>query len=386
MVETHKTIARHGGWKVWSPLNGKLLQDPYRNHVVEGTAGAETYLLPPMMQGVGRGLPIGSLVHVFNVNGGSHSVTVENEDGTFSNIISANTMTSYLLTGSVAGITQWRTFHVGRPTGATAAVPSGFLFDLDVYTHRNNLRLLTEAVAAGYDGTTPALVKLRIHSGVVIGSTTRLNASLDLGDDAPVSGISWASGSLVLLTMDPGSWVSGYGGSGGGGGVGGTGGSTGIAGEDGGPALRTTIDVVIANAGVIQGGGGGGGGGNGQASIPGLHGGGGGGGAGANISSVFYVSGGAGGTAPTGALPGFEGLLNTPGGPGLGSVKSPNVGGRGGAGGGPAAAGLSGRTVNDTGAGSPGGAPGAAISRASGASVTFLTGASGTVVGATVVV
>lgn len=385
-IETPRSIARDGGWTSYTAASLVQLRQPYRHHLVEGRSGGpDVYVLPDpyfygsLPQPMGAGLAPGSVVWVHNRNSGGHDVYVRDSSLTFWFVVGANKSMAFgLLTGSA-----WVQLVGGTGAASTRGptIPDGFRFTLDLTQSQNDVHVLREAVEAGYDGSAPALVRIKVFFSAVIGSTNRLIPALDIGGDTSYAGVNWASGTKVFL-QNAGT-ISGKGGDAGGGGIGGTGASTGIVGEDGGLALRAPIDVLIDNLGTIQGGGGGGGGGNGSAGTAGLHGGGGGGGSGARIDGTGTIVGGAGGIAATGAVTGSNGTLVVPGVRGEGSIVSPNFGGRGGHGGAPGAAGSPGRTLNDAGNGSAGGAAGAAISRASGATVSFL--AAGVVSGSTVV-
>lgn len=380
---TPTEIARDGGWVNWAEATGKLLQPPYRHHGVIGRSGPDIYLLPewsdPDGATMGAGVPVGTVIWVHNRNGGAFAVLVEDSGAAISSSVAANSSSAFCMTAPDV----WTRMVANAENGEGPSIPDGFVFELDLRRSQNDVSVLSEAVAAGYDGTVPAIVRVRVRTGVVIGSTHRLIPALDIGGDAPVAGVNWDAGSLIRIDLE--GVIEGAGGAGGGGGVGGTGASTGIAGEDGGVALRAPIDVLIASTGAIRGGGGGGGGGNGSAGTPGLHGGAGGGGAGARSDASGYLFGGLGATAATGAVSGSNGTLTTGGVGGIGSIVGANFGGTGGNGGGPATAGSAGMTLNNGGAGSAGGAAGAAISRASGATVSFLAGAGGVVTGSTVV-
>lgn len=382
-IETPRSIARDGGWQTYTADAFVRLRQPYRHHLVAGRVSADVYILPesadtPSLP-LGRGVPRGTVMWVHNRNGGGHAVLVVDATATFVFVVEANKSQAFAL----MAVGLWVPLFTGNGAAATAGptLPDGFRLDLVLRQSQNNVNVLREAVEAGYDGTEPALVRVIVQPGVVLGSASRLVAALDIGGDTAVSSINWAAGTKVFVVNS--GTISGKGGDGGGGGVGGTGASTGTVGEDGGLALRAPIDVLIDNLGTIQGGGGGGGGGNGSAVTAGLHGGAGGGGAGAFIDGTGTIRGGRGGAAATGAVAGANGNLFVAGAYGVGSLVSPNIGGQGGVGGAPAQPGLPGNTLNNLAGGSFGGAAGAAISRASGATVSFLT--AGTVTGATVV-
>jgi hypothetical protein len=409
-IATPRALALDGGWKVHAPGSASLLQDPYRHHLVTGRVGdADSYVLPPAVELatlLGRGVPRGTVVWVHNVPPGSDSwpaagladfvgyavgsstedaaggtVTVRNASSSFTDTVPVNTSSAFLLVDDSTAAGVWVALVRQKPNARGPTQPSGYRFTLNLRRSQNAVHVLQRAVEDGYDGTEPALVRVRVWPNVVLGSYDKLVAALDMGGDSPIEGINWASGSAFFLVSD--GFISGKGGDAGSGGVGGTGASAGTVGEDGGLAIRAPNSLTITNNGIIQGGGGGGGGGNGQAATPGLHGGGGGGGAGANVDARGVVRGGRGGFAANGAVRGTDGTLFTAGAWGVGSLVPPNVGGHGGSGGAPASAGGYGQTLNNGPDDAAGGPAGPAISRASGATITFLV--AGTVTGATVV-
>lgn len=388
MIETPRTIAQDGGWRVYAAATLVQLLDPYRHHSVVGRAGPDVYVLPAAMMRVqpdsmGKGLPIGSVVWVHNRNAGGHAVTIRNSDSTFTFSCSADASCGFLLTGDASEAGSWVYVEANAPSGRGAAQPIGEFFDVPLTQSQNNFNLLQAVVAQGYDGTAPAVVRLSIGQTTVLGSTSQAAAALDIGGDVPVSGVNWAAGSLIVVRNR--GVISGRGGNGGGGGIGGTGASDGLPGEDGGLALRTPVSITIENLGVIQGGGGGGGGGDGQLTPGGVSGGPGGGGAGATIDAVGAILGGRAGFGATGTTAAQNGTLTTGGLSGAGSAGGGTTGGNGGFGGPPATVGAWANNVGNTLLSATGfaGLAGAAISRATAATITFVT--AGTVTGATVV-
>lgn len=385
-IQTPRRLAQHGGWLRHTAASSVLLRDPYRNHLVAGRSSLDVYVLPPAMGApgvtLGRGVPVGTVVWVHNVNGGGYAVSVRNSDGSFAVTLNANkSLACMLLSGGTAQGT-WVAIASDRANGRGPTQPDGYRFQLELRRSQNLVHVLQAAIDDGYDGTVPALVTVRVHPNIVIGSPSRFSPALDFGGDVAIGGINWHAGSLIYLQNK--GIIGGYGGQGGGGGIGGTGASTGVVGEDGGIGMRVPLNVSIENLGRIQGGGGGGGGGDGSAATPGLHGGPGGGGAGCNVDAAGVPSGGSPGAAATGtgiSVPGSV-FLGAPG--AAGAVVVANMGGSGGTGGAPGASGLAGKTLNNAGSGSAGGAGGAAISRASGATITWIV--NGVVNGATVVV
>ncbi len=389
-TETPRSIARHGGWKVWTPqATPKLLQEPWRHHYVVGqTGGPDVFHLPVPADAAhtsfaGLGVPPGTVLWVHN--GGAFAVTVQNIAGTATFTCNANTSNCFVLGPGAVSTGDWRRITANKSfvRGPTQLV--GFNYALDLTSNQSSVHVLTKAIAAGYDGSQAAIVQVRVRSNVVIGATSPLVYALDMGGDVAIGGINWHASSVFFLRLEGG--ILAAGGAGGGGGVGGTGASAGVAGQAGGKALRCPRSITITSTGLLQAGGGGGGGGNGSAGTPGLHGGGGGGGAGATVDAGGFVGGGApGGQVATGARQGLAGSPFSGGAGGTGTIVQPNTGGQGGNGGAPGVAGGAGWTLNNASqTAGAGGAAGYAISRASGATVSFLAGAGGTVVGATIV-
>lgn len=384
-----------GGWQVYpSGVASTLLRPPIRNHEVQArvqSSGSEdTYVLPPSYPAgtfadtEGMRLPLGTTLWIHNRGPGTAKVV--DQHGTAMAMLTTNTSCELILVAS--GPSQpglWQRTIIVSPNAKDADRLEGFEFTLDLKRSRNNVDVLAEAVAAGYDGTVPAIVVVRVKAGVAIGSDHPLAYSIDMGGDTAVSGINWHGSSTHMLILEAGAVVGGCGGAGGSGGIGGTGASTGLDGGAGGTAVRTKRDLLVRNDGTVLGGGGGGGGGNGSLTIAGVHGGPGGGGAGVTVQASGDVVGGRAGTGIEGTGPAEGGATNLGGQFGTGTTVSPNTGGRGGAGGGPATAGGRGRTLNDAGNGSLGGAAGAAFSRHTSATITFVAGGSGTVSGSTIV-
>ena len=193
-----------------------------------------------------------------------------------------------------------------------------------------------------WDGTSAVSIRLVLAPGCIAGSELLGEAAIDTNI--------WPAGSTMLMFVESLVYVSGRGGDGG---LGQPDPATTNAtnGWDGGPAIRTWIDMGLVNYGVIQGGGGGGGGGS---SVSGQPGGGGGGGAG-----YLPSTGGAGGGF--GSWHGVNGSLTIAGGGGAGGYS-------GGAGGIAATAGSTGGGPG----GGLGGAAGASITRNSGKTVTVI--------------
>lgn len=247
-----------------------------------------------------------------------------------------------------------------------------------INTLRADLSVIREIVPMGYDGTQPAAVRLLVRRGAGLGSSHPDNFPCTTG--TTFEGIGWAAGSVMLLTVESGGTIGGWGGAGGHGGLAGTGSSAGFAGGDAGrAAVRATIPVRIECHGDIFGGGGGGGGGSSSGVDPTIIGGGGGGGRGMNMTESGVLVGSAGGA--TGA-PARTGSPGTAFGPGAGGAPA-LTGGPGGTGGGAAASGFAGYLVGG-GTGAPGGAAGPAISYLPAAGAPIILAGASNIVGATI--
>lgn len=392
-----------GGWLIHpTAVASTLLRYPWRNHEVQprvmGGGSEDEYVLPLAFPQTGSDyeatsglrIPLGTVLWVHSRPPGAGIAKVVDQDGATVATLTANTSAAFVLVAaSATDPGTWRTFGSSQPNAVGADMPEGPRYDYTLSRNQNNVNALQLAVADGYDGTEPAVVTVRIARHVVIGSDDPAAYSLDFGGDVAVDGINWDAGS-VFIFRNEGGFAAGAGGAAGGGGLGGTGASAGTAGQDGGTAIRAPNDLLIFNGtndapGTIQGGGGGGGGGSTSISYAGVHGGSGGGGAGATVDANGYVHGGLPEDQWTGTTAAGEGQVGIGGTYGLGSTVSPHTGGRGGNGGAPATAGSPGRLLDDSGDGNAGGAAGAAISRASGATITFAPGAGGIVLGSTIV-
>ena len=234
-----------------------------------------------------------------------------------------------------------------RPVGL---VKSAFVWRPTISSDVTNWVLNTQAIAAGWDGTTPLDAVVTVGSGIVLSANSTSLYGFDTGSGFP-------AGSTLALIM-PG-YIIGMGGAGSNG-AGYLGSAP--AGSPGGPALRAQHAITIdATGGVIGGGGGGGGGGVAQFSS--FQGGGGGGGRTGRIGSV------AGSNSGTGLASAVAGSFSVGGAGGIytsatGGTTGPGTtgydsgsGNRGGGGGGGwgAAGGAGG------GSGAAGGAGGAAV-------------------------
>lgn len=137
-------------------------------------------------------------------------------------------------------------------TSSTSLTPATFL---------TNFNVRTFLLANNWDGVTPVDITVTVPSDTVLGSTTTTLAAFETGV--------LPTGSIVRLVNN--GIICGQGGSGGSGGSfnqsSGVNGS-GSAGDRGGPAIRTTVTLIITNKGSILGGGGGGGGGGAYYSWP----------------------------------------------------------------------------------------------------------------------
>jgi hypothetical protein len=183
------------------------------------------------------------------------------------------------------GDTDVRTLF-GVPTGAISlndGRTKANYFEFTIGSYYNSVNLRDLAIAAGWDGTKAVLAK--IAAGTIIYSASTLIAGLVVTGSFPNGvklenrGNIWGMGGAAGSTGTPGAMgLGGYAGAAGVAGyaayAGGSAGSGG-AGFSGGPAISTTVSIVIDNIGTIQGGTGGLGGSAGVRS-------GGGGGAGGN--------------------------------------------------------------------------------------------------------
>lgn len=194
-------------------------------------------------------------------------------------------------------------------------------FDVVISSHTLNFNVYNEAIARGWNGTSPFNMNITINSGVYLGSSSVDVYAFDTG--------TLPAGCNIILTNN--GYITGRGGDGGGAG-------RSYVGDHGGHALIARVPITIYNYGYIQAGGGGGG------SRPDLGWGGGGGGAG-----YPGGNGGIGGGYDDGMGPNGR----------TGSITSGGIGGYyyGGAGGGPAQSGSASATVGSQ----PGGGPGNAV-------------------------
>jgi hypothetical protein len=402
-IETPRSLARDGGWKRHLTLDTDQLDGRYRNFQINAGGSSHTYNLPFAMLSDGRPiLPLGTRILVFNDSNISHDVAVNASPGGgafVSHTLPAHTTSHFLLIGYHAfraGI--WMKVGTDFVSAAGPTSPDGFRIEIELPEPRNNVNLLQEAIALGYDGSLPAMVLVHVTEFAHLGSESNLFPALSTGGDSAIGGINWFAGSTVYLRNE--GIIQGMGGNAGSGGAGGTGSASGAfqAGGAGGMALRAAINLYITNLGKILGGCGGGGGGDGSLSIVGVNGGGGGGGAGARALGNQALIGGAGGS-PGQPTAGTNGTTTQGGTQGLGSqVTAPGpvvtVGGHGGVGGSYAATTYTpgnGDTANVVNNGSnnalgTGGLAGAAISRKPTATVTIVPGSPGIIGGATIVV
>lgn len=147
-------------------------------------------------------LPLGHVVHVHNKSA-SQSVTVSVNatpgGGAFSSkVIAAHQTCSFLLVGyhaSRAGI--WRIVATDHAHASGPTSPDGFRIEITLQEPRNNVNLLEEAIALGYDGSQPAMVIVHVTEFAHLGSTSNLFPSLSTGGDAAIGGINWFAGSTV---------------------------------------------------------------------------------------------------------------------------------------------------------------------------------------------
>ena len=112
----------------------------------------------------------------------------------------------------------------------------------------NDYNVRDQAIAGGWDGSTPVEITVTVNPGVIVGASSTGGYAFDTGDLDAAEAVTIVNQGQIL----------------GRGGAGGTGAfADGGAGSAGGPALIARSAVTIQNDGVIGGGGGGGGGGAG---------------------------------------------------------------------------------------------------------------------------
>lgn len=129
-----------------------------------------------------------------------------------------------------------------RPVGL---VKSAFVWRPTISSDVTNWVLYSQAIAAGWDGTTPLDAEVTVGSGIVLSANSTSLYGFDTGSGFPV-------GTSLKLIM-PG-YVCG---------MGGDGRRWGFPANSGGPALRAQYAITIdAAGGTIAGGGGGGGAGD----------------------------------------------------------------------------------------------------------------------------
>ena len=285
----------------------------------------------------GNSVRNGESVTVHNASG-THGMFVLDQAAGLVTTLAPLTVTTFWKTeATLAGSWIWTT-----TTGAAGAFRPSGLVSLRLehrVANQQYLNLRTYWDANGYDGVTPAALRLDVASGYVLGAASTGDVALDTGD--------WPAGSYLFLANA--GIITGAGGDGGRGadvppGI------FALPGQAAGPGVRLRIDTAIVNYGAIQGGGGGGGGGIRDASTAGN---GGGGGAG-----YRYGMGGGPGSGGGGASQGQDGGVE---GGGLGGFTLTAIT-NGGRGGDPGQAGQS--------AGAVGGAGGVAILQKTGTTLT----------------
>jgi hypothetical protein len=131
----------------------------------------------------------------------------------------------------------------------------GFTFNRTLSTNTANYNLRADAVASGWNQTTPLIATVTISTGVYVYSTSTGAYAFQTGNTFP------AGSSLRLINNGT---ILGMGGNAGAGPQTTTTGTSASAGAVGGPALLAQYALAITNNGVIGGGGGGGGGGSGN--------------------------------------------------------------------------------------------------------------------------
>lgn len=242
-------------------------------------------------------------------------------------------------------------------------------FNITISSNELDLNMYSRALGAGWDGSTPINLTITISSGVTVSASSAVEAAVTTRSAFQT----YPAGSSITLINN--GVIAGRGGAGGqGGSVSGGSVGNGIAGENGGPAVRSRDVLSIFNNGTIGGGGGGGGGGGARyyskTGTFGIGGSGGGGGRAAQVAGST-ANGGLAGTASgnTTNQNGSSGASGTSSAPGAGGLSQGVIdggeGGAGGAGGGlgqPGSPGLPSTTAGGTNSlGGAGGLPGAAV-------------------------
>lgn len=377
MATDLRELAFFGGWVRTSLSAGAAVVwgNPYqRNREFAVASGTASVRLPrPQLADTKLG------VEYIIVNAGPGSLVVQDGDEPFTGSPPVPNDLLTLASGKVCRATlvskspeTWVLRSSFRSRKVGSVIPT-LTYAVDYVQNAANPVLLQQIINQGYDGTAAAYVRCTVRSGVLIGSAFSGLESFLTGDT--VSGISWFAGSLLLLTVEDGAKIGGWGGTGGRAGVPGTGSDSGAPGQAGGKACRLTIPtrIIVAPRGEIFGGGGGGGGGGSSGVILTIFGGGGGGGRGIRMTQAGGLLPNPGGGSFGTGQAGTAGAVFSAGGGGLGA----GTGGNGGNGGFGATPGNAGSAAPSWGSGGAGGAAGAAISYSAGAGApTILSGAS----------
>lgn len=298
-------------------------------------------------------MPNGESVVLYNANGANSIVLLDQNSVPVSTTPPNHVSICYQTSGATAAGT-W--VVIDYPAVEGGSHPMGrVLLDCTITTDTDDFNLRDYHVARGWDGVTPAALRVWVGSPdrhYLMGNSGNTDSARDTGFETGA----WPSGSSLLLFN--------YGTISGRGGVGGRGGDVppGLLSQVGGVGtngMRVRVNTVLCNYGTIQGGGGGGGGSGWNGSTSAGSGGGGG-------QGHPGGRGGAPGTG-TGGVAGTDGSVFVRGAGGSGVSQ----GGQGGSPGG----------VGDTGSiGSLGGAGGYSILRHSAYTLTKLV--AGTILGA----
>lgn len=332
----------------------------YRLRLPFGPGGVRLYVLRPDAPGIAAILPDATLLQVGGApqfvvcNDGTDTMTVEDSDGDTVATIAVGSSEELILADNASPAGGWLSRSFSFTLGTQLDYDRVPVEIVLTETIRDGFNARDYARELGYEDNVAYAVRVTIREGVVIGNDAATPA-FNTGE--------WPAGTTMLLVLEQDARICGKGGNGGrGGDV--PPGLLAQNGTAGGVALRTYLDLAIANHGYIQGGGGGGGGGAQSAGVPG---GGGGGGAG-------YVesTGAAPGNLGTGQAPSYG--HGQPGTIGLAGAGGGTAAGNGGNGGAPGTAGSNGNAT--------GGAAGDAIQRLTGTTVTKIV--TGTINGAEV--
>lgn len=329
--------------------------ESYHLRAPTGPGGCRFYSLEASDRGVLAVLPSatrcgtgGPVFVVHSQDASADSIDVVDFDSNIIATIGAGELVELHLVDNSTNAGQWVANLITAAEMGVQITLGRVVYNWRVDADQFDFHLQDHANAAGWDGVTPAAMRLTIGAGYTFGASTSSEWGFDTGD--------FPAGSSLMLILEDDATITGRGGAGGSGGdiPPGTLAQNGSA---GGAGMRIgQCNVRLVSYGTIQGGGGGGGGGAADAQRAG---GGGGGGAG-----FTYSQGGREGTGG-GATAGVSGSTYTAGGGGQGHLP-------GGTGGAPGTAGAAGSAA--------GGAAGDAIQRATAYTLTKIR--AGTITGA----